>query len=261
MNTVRKLKEIRNLIILGSGRSGTSMVAGTLAQSGYFMGNNLLPANDSNPKGFFEDVSVNRLNEDILDKFTPSPSARFDGLFQRYVPPFNRRWLLLRKGPIQGVAKPGIAERISAFVNSEPFCFKDPRFSYTLPIWRPFLRNTRFIVVFRDPWQTARSIVKECTTDERLHSLNMTMRLAMRVWNSMYKSILSMAENNSDWLFLHYDQVLTEAGLERISSFTGAEVDRDFPERSLNRTPKAAHFFYRPGQVYRNLCLAADFGS
>jgi len=44
---------MKNCIILGSGRSGTSMVAGTLAKSGYFMGDNLYPARESNPKGFF----------------------------------------------------------------------------------------------------------------------------------------------------------------------------------------------------------------
>jgi len=250
---------MNNIIILGSGRSGTSMVAGCLASAGYFMGSNLLPANDSNPKGFFEDILINRLNEDILNEFTPAPSARFEGFFQRYIPSVNQRWLLIRNGPLDGSAEPDVAERIQAFVKVEPFCYKDPRFSYTLPIWQPFFRNTRFIVVFRDPRQTARSIVNECTTNERLQSLNMTMRLAIRVWNSMYLSILSMVDNQRDWLFLHYDQLLTEAGMERLSTFTGTEVDRTFPERSLNRTPKAVSFFHFPGQVYRRLCLAAGF--
>lgn len=44
-----------NIIILGSGRSGTSMMAGTLAKAGYFMGERLLPRNNANPKGFSND--------------------------------------------------------------------------------------------------------------------------------------------------------------------------------------------------------------
>ena len=45
----------RNCLILGSGRSGTSMAAGILARAGYFMGAELWPADIGNPKGYFED--------------------------------------------------------------------------------------------------------------------------------------------------------------------------------------------------------------
>jgi hypothetical protein len=45
----------RNCLILGSGRSGTSLAAGILAQAGYFMGDELWPVNIGNPKGQFED--------------------------------------------------------------------------------------------------------------------------------------------------------------------------------------------------------------
>ena len=62
---------MKNVIILGSGRSGTSMVAGTLAKAGYYMGEQLLPANKANPKGFFEDIEVNAINEDILSSVAP----------------------------------------------------------------------------------------------------------------------------------------------------------------------------------------------
>jgi hypothetical protein len=41
------------------------MAAGSLAKAGYFMGENLIDARKSNPKGF-EDVEVNIINEELL---------------------------------------------------------------------------------------------------------------------------------------------------------------------------------------------------
>ena len=54
--------------ILGMHRSGTSAVAGFLAKAGFFAGeeDDLLPAAEDNPKGFFERADVNALNDDLL---------------------------------------------------------------------------------------------------------------------------------------------------------------------------------------------------
>jgi hypothetical protein len=57
---------VRNVLILGSGRSGTSMVAGTLAGAGWFVGARPYAPRSSNPKGFFESPDVNGVNELIL---------------------------------------------------------------------------------------------------------------------------------------------------------------------------------------------------
>ena len=56
----------RNCLILGSGRSGTSMAAGILAKAGYFMGEEIWPANEGNPKGQFEDREVNQINDQLI---------------------------------------------------------------------------------------------------------------------------------------------------------------------------------------------------
>jgi Uncharacterized protein conserved in bacteria len=69
----RWANRMRNCLILGSGRSGTSMVAGTLASAGYFIGDNLYPRLASNPKGFFEDPEINAINEDLLARILPKP--------------------------------------------------------------------------------------------------------------------------------------------------------------------------------------------
>ena len=71
---------MKNCIILGSGRSGTSMLGGILHNAGYFMGDNLYPPSISNPKGFFENPRINRINELILSKYDINPYSFLKGL-------------------------------------------------------------------------------------------------------------------------------------------------------------------------------------
>ena len=47
-----------DLFITGSGRSGTSMVAGLFRATGAFMGQHLVKPRISNPLGFFEDAEI-----------------------------------------------------------------------------------------------------------------------------------------------------------------------------------------------------------
>lgn len=54
-------------------------------------------------------------------------------------------------------------------------CYKDPRFSYTLPAWLPYLHDTRMICIFREPGLTAESIVTECRTMPYLANLEMNV--------------------------------------------------------------------------------------
>lgn len=61
----------QNCLILGAGRSGTSMVTGSVSQSGYFMGANQIGSRQGNPKGLFEDEEIDGLNEALLSLVVP----------------------------------------------------------------------------------------------------------------------------------------------------------------------------------------------
>ncbi len=61
----------RICLILGAGRSGTSMVAGSLSQSGYFMGDNQIGSEQGNPKGLFEDEEIDGINAALLSLVVP----------------------------------------------------------------------------------------------------------------------------------------------------------------------------------------------
>src|SRR5215510_2982709 len=103
----------RSCLILGSGRSGTSMLAGTLRRAGYYMGENLIPADASNPKGYFEDDEINAINEALLAPVTPALSC----------PSYGWRWLASVPVGTAIACPPEIARRIEAQTSKSPFCF------------------------------------------------------------------------------------------------------------------------------------------
>ena len=186
------------------------MVAGTLARCGYFMGERLYEPRESNPKGFFESPDINGINESILAAVLPSRPPVIGRWFFRDRPVRRQRWLA--RVPL-GTCMPSpvsIDSRIARLVAREPYCFKDPRFCYTLSVWRPFLKNVVFVCVFRDPATTAASIMKECVEAPYLLDLSMTSSIAIEVWTLMYQHILRVHRNEGEWVFVHFDQMLND---------------------------------------------------
>ena len=111
------------IFVLGMHRTGTSAMTGLLTLAGASAGRDLLPPNNANPKGFFENVKVVGLNNKILklldsawDDMRPLPpdwwkAAQFAGCEQ------DIRDLL-----------------VSEFNGVLPV-IKDPRLCKTLPLW------------------------------------------------------------------------------------------------------------------------------
>lgn len=225
------------------------------------MGDDFLPPNASNPKGFFESTIINTINEDILESVAPKRPIYLGDIFFKRIPLKHQRWLLALDENSQPKGSKEIEARIVNLTNKSPYCFKDPRFSYTLPIWRPFLENAVFVVVFREPSATANSIIKECKDSEPLHSLSMNRSRALKVWKCMYSRVLSTCDNDSNWLFVHFDQIVQKTALDRISQFTGAVVDYSFPDIRLKRSLATRKTPRDLQSIYDNLCRRAKFGS
>jgi hypothetical protein len=250
---------MHNCIVLGCGRSGTSMIAGTLAKCGYFMGENLYPSRASNPKGFFEDAEINRINEAILALVVPKRPPLLGSWLFRDRPLLFQRWLARVPLGTKIVFTPEIINRIKKIIEMEPFCFKDPRFSYTLPVWRPFLRNTVFICVFRDPASTTLSILKECKNAIYLQTLKIDFPEALDVWTLMYEHILQIHINEGKWLFIHFNQMFDEEHLKRLEYFVESEVDHSFPDATLLRSVSDQRVNNKARKIYDRLCMLAAY--
>ena len=245
---------MKNIIITGSPRSGSSAVAGCFRKSGYFMGDRLLKPSDFNPKGFFEDYDIIDLNEEILYKSYPKKFPFSGEWILNFKFKWHQRWLSRVPLSVFLYSDSSINDKINKFTKIKPFCYKDPRFSYTLPVWRSHLKNTVFICVFRHPYSSARSIITRYRAWEGIRELNLTLKDALEVWKLMYEHILKIHSKEGKWLFFNYDELFDEEKIKKLEKFIGARIDKNFPDKKLDR-----HNFKRkvPGdieEIYKKLC-------
>jgi hypothetical protein len=225
-----------DIFVLGCGRSGTSMVAGLFRNAGFFMGRQLRPPRDSNPKGFFEDGAVNRLNEDMLAGALPQRDGSRRSDYCWDIPLRGQRWLSRIGSDRTITPTEQQIDAIRAIAINKPFCLKDPRFCYTLHLWRPYANKPKFICVFREPSAFVASVFKECLTMPYLHNLAISVHQLFEVWLSMYRHVLERHSTIGDWLFVEYESVVSGEHVARLSDFTGIEIDKAFIDPRLNRS-------------------------
>lgn len=253
---------MKNIIILGCGRSGTSALAGGLEAAGFHQGNNHFPPDASNPGGYFEDQQLVHLNEDLLKASMPSA---FETAALESESSNGQRWLVALKHDAELVVSEPARQRIAEFIKHEPFCYKDPRFSYTLRAWAPWLEQTLRLVMFRDPIETANSMVTMCQMMPHLRRLNFDFRSALAVWQCMYEHIFAVysKEPIKNWMFIHRSQLLDESTLKKLELRTSANFDRSrictqyF--RSVSTIPIGVSIPENIWELYAQLCSKAEF--
>jgi len=235
------------------------MVAGALSTCGYFMGDNLYEARASNPKGFFESPEINGINEELLACVLPRRPPLIGRWCYRDRPAWGQRWLARVPAGTTITANPRCLRRIQAALASEPYCFKDPRFCYTLGAWRSAMPKTVFVCVFRHPAATARSILKECRDMPYLRSLQMDFDIALEVWRLMYEHVLRNHVRTGEWTFVHYEQMIDGSAVSRLEKHLDARIDRGFADASLRRSEADSNVPSEIRRLYQELCERAEF--
>jgi hypothetical protein len=235
------------------------MVAGALASAGYFMGEHLLPPDGGNPKGYFEDWEVNQINDTLIGQVIPArwPSVLGD-LFTPARVPRLQRWLAALPVEAALPLPMPVERRIQAVTGRQPFCFKDPRFCYTLPLWRKHVGEAVFVCVFRHPAVTAHSILKECERDPQLRHFRFGFPQAVAVWQSMYTYLLDIhCLAGGEWVFIHYDQFLDGSAVSKLETALAARVDRQFADPQLKRSTEGGLVPPATAALYARLCERA----
>lgn len=139
------------LVVLGMHRSGTSAIAGALSKMGIALGTKLLPGNEYNEKGHFENIHIINANNDILDSLYSS----WDDLLLLDEEWWQRPNLIPHRNAIKRI----LHQEFSA---NELFCIKEPRISIILPFWISILQELNieplFIIPLRHPLEVAESL-------------------------------------------------------------------------------------------------------
>jgi hypothetical protein len=132
------------LLVTGSGRSGTSSLAGSLDKLGLHLPGPLVPPGPINPKGFFENVWVvdfhrNLLRDALVRSSDGSPQA-----VER-----------VQKVLADGSAARRLAEWLAAYAEHELVVVKDNQACWFLPLWQKVVagagRELRLLTSLRHP--------------------------------------------------------------------------------------------------------------
>lgn len=139
------------VLVAGSHRSGTSMLAGILQRLGCTAAQNLLTANFANERGYYESAPIARLNDRIL---MSAGSLWSD-------------WQPVNPGWFSSVVAEDFRDQALALVDEEfgdtrLFVLKDPRICRLMPFWRTVLEakgiDLRVLHIHRNPLEVAASL-------------------------------------------------------------------------------------------------------
>ncbi len=198
------------IFILGMHRSGTSALARVVNLLGVELGDQLMAAEEDNPKGFFEHEPIVAIHEQLLTEL---------GMSWKDGAPLPDDWV--NTPPAQKAAK-AIATIIDSEFSTTPvWGLKDPRQCRLMPLWMPLLqqRNIQphFIIAYRHPLEVAASLAKRGDMPEAP---------ALFCWLSYTVEALLSAIDYPHSI-IHYDDLLSEwqPQMERISK----ELKIDWP--------------------------------
>jgi hypothetical protein len=220
---------VRNVVICGAPRSGTSMLAEVFMRAGYHPGREFIPPSPANPHGFFEDVRVNRLNDDLL--------AALSTLHHGPRLPRHLWWMESLDGPVDAREVAQCRE----LVPPAPFVMKDPRFVYTGPAWMPAWTATArpplVIVLVRPIDEVVRSLASMAARQPAHFAAvsQSSVDSAARVrsmWEAMYRSVLKWVDD--DAIFVSEHDVRVGAALEGLGRLAGTRLDGSSIDRALH---------------------------
>lgn len=201
------------IIVLGMHRSGTSVVSRALMALGINFGSTLIPPQEYNPKGIFEDEEVNTLNEALLEEIGCSwktiiipkkhPKQIIDRYHEKATKIFSKK-----------------------FSENSILGLKEPRITRLLPFWENVFMDTeastQYVLANRNPMSVADSLKKRN---------NIPLAHALALWVVYQLDGLAALIRNGG-IIVDYDSILENPKKElyRLSIFLNQDPETSKPE-------------------------------
>ncbi|MCH8836318.1 MAG: sulfotransferase [Candidatus Marinimicrobia bacterium] len=181
--------------ITGMHRSGTSLIARMLNLCGLQLGpaDQILPPGEGNPQGFWQNREMDRITEQLLVRLA-------DG-WDFLLPPFPDGW---ESSPDSAPDREQARRQIAVLARQQPWGWKDPRASLTLPFWRALLPDLRVVICLRHPAEVNASLKKQVGSSDSFN---------FNLWLRYYQRLLATT-TESERLFTHFDMYFIDPDLE-----------------------------------------------
>ncbi|MBE9047644.1 sulfotransferase [Pleurocapsales cyanobacterium LEGE 10410] len=232
---------MKNTIVLGTVRSGTSMTTAMFRKTRAYFGDDIMTPTIANPYGYYECHQINRLNNRLIQRIIYGfTSKKIQSFLKPFQPPVHRdRRCSMLAAPryIRQFSLPeDITDQMRHFVSHTPFCLKDPRFSITLPFWRSVIpKGTRFLVVFRDPRRTVDSMLRN-SREIYNPPLPVDEEWGLKLWYRNYRRLLYQFSNEEDWFFIHDEQVFSGKAVPALEKFVETPLATDLIDPKIRRS-------------------------
>lgn len=191
--------------IAGMARSGTSLCTRMLNLCGMYLGEeaDLLPPAPDNPDGFWENARLVEINEALLNLY-------------------GGAWDHPPTLPPEDDSEPFAHLRAKAeavletFAGHEPWGWKDPRNSLTLPFWLRYFPDMKVVICLRNPLEVAQSLYRRSWY---------STELSLTLWH-IYNQRLLGAIPPERRIITHYDRYFEdpEAEIRRVLDFLALPV-------------------------------------
>jgi hypothetical protein len=230
-NKISRSNAHHAVVVLGMHRSGTSAMAGVLARLGCDLPEEIMPANEFNPKGYYESLKTYNMNDAVL----ASGGSGWDD-WQA----FNPGWF--ESPRMEEFLELGAQVLQEEYGTSRLFVLKDPRICRLMPFWTRLFEEQRirpvYVLTHRNPVEVARSL----ETRE-----GWPLSVGLLLW-LRYVLDAEIGSRGAQRCFASYDQLLTgwsgvvaaiqsRTGLSfpRLSESVGAEIT-EFLSASLRHS-------------------------
>ncbi|HBE16935.1 MAG TPA: chromosome partitioning protein ParA [Cyanobacteria bacterium UBA11367] len=217
------------LIITGMHRSGTSLVASLLQSAGVDIGDRLMEAGEGNVKGTFENLDFVEFHREVLFS---------QGISQE-------GWTLESKIKVQ----PQFIDRSKTIVDKNSFHssdiwgWKDPRTTLFLDFWNNLLPESKFLLMYRSPWEVVDSLYRR--GDEVFFN---HPEFPVQVWMNYNRVILEFYDCFSDkCLLLNLEdivsnyQLLADAIEKKLGLSLSISVASIYDKSLLHRQISSSH--------------------
>ena len=203
-------KRSRAMVVLGSHRSGTSVLTRVLSELGAAAPGGLLEPSPDNPDGYFESRRIVQLNNEVL---------RVGGLTWFHDGPLPGD--LLGRRRVLGLRRQALAILREEFEGQDIFVLKDPRISRLVPFWASVLEelgvDTHWVLMLRHPEEVSRSLDRRRNMPAQSSAAVTAIGQAHLLW-LRYTLEAERDTRKLSWTLLTFEELLADwrGALDRI---------------------------------------------